>query len=394
MKLREKLTQRSLTEMPLRKIGEAGVRFRSMEDKRIWVKPNINNIAVGVQMNHGNKRYYHTVGHFPDSSWSELNKRAAKYIADVLADELVTRTNTTVGAFYEDVVRPYSLTHHKDSSGFLQRLISFVKSYENERVNKVKPMHIAGLVKWLSEGRDSPTVARYLAAYSKFFSLAIEHELIEKNPCKAIKKPPENPSRERYLSPEEILAFIAGAFHARNRMHALALLLCLFTGLRRSNVLGIKLCWFNHDFTVLRIPASESKSGTVIIKHLNSIAQEIIRLVYPCNDGLHLLPSKVPGQPMRNPNKTLAEIRAYVQEQTGITEHFHCHDLRRSWGTYLLEKSEDIFVLKEDLAHADIKTSLIYGRKINSKVQVASEQTAQALLGGRTFSSFITSEGI
>ena len=68
-------------------------------------------------------------------------------------------------------------------------------------------------------------------------------------------------------------------------------------------------------------------------------------------------------QPYRDVRKT---FNACLQE-IGL-EGFHFHDLRRTFGTWLLEKGVDIRTIQYLLGHSDIKTTeryLAYGKQRN-----------------------------
>ena len=357
------------------------------DDKRKKALPKKDYISLVVEMNFNNKRYFETIGHWPDMSWSTFDKLATDYIANIVNGRYKSLINITVNEFNRNVVAPYSEENHKDVSGFKQRLKPFIEAYGDKYVRDITKRNITELLNSLSDGRSSTTVGKYLAAISKFFSLAIEHELIDKNLCSSIKKAPKKPCVKRYLSSDEIIAFIEACFREQNQVHALCLLLSLMTGLRQGNVRSIELSWFNHDFTVLNVP--DSKSNIPICHQVSPVSTEIIKLALPNSDGKYLFPSRVLGKFMSKPTKCMARIRKYVQEKTGITEHFYAHILRKNYATTQLSVTGDLNIVRENLAHADIKTTLIYAFNQTDKLRDANTKTAEALLGGRPLTSFI-----
>jgi len=381
-----KLTQRNINELGLRKSGQAEVGYYG-EDKRILAVPTQTGVSIVVQLNCNNKRYSFKVGDIRDHKLAVLLKRAHDYIADIVNTRYHIRSKKTVREAYDENALPYSLANHKDSPGFQQRLASLIAEFGHVPVCDITKADIQKLLNNLAKGRQSSTVARYYAAYSKFFSLMIEHGSIEKNPCSTIKKPPENPSVKRYLSNDEIIAFIDGCLRDKNKVHSLCLLLSLMIGQRQGNVRAIELSWFNHDFTVLNIP--DSKSGRPICHQLSPIATEVVKLALQNSDGFYLFPSSVSGKFMSKPTKCMARIRNYVQEKTGITEHFYAHILRKNFATAQLSVTGDLNIVRENLSHSDIKTTLIYAFNQNDKLRDANTKTTEALLGGRTLSSFI-----
>jgi site-specific recombinase XerD len=381
-----KLTQKKVNEIEFKKPGQPEVGYYG-EDKRILAVPTQTGISIVVKINCNNKRYSFKVGDLRDHKLAELLKRAHDFIADIVNTRYHIRPTKTVMSAYEEIIKPYSLAHHEDSSGFQQRLASFITEFGHIPVSNIKKSDIQKVLNNVAKGRQTSTVSRYHAAYSKFFSLCIDHELIDINPCSKIKKPPENPCVKRYLSDAEVIAFIEGCFIDQNPIHAYCLLLSLLTGQRQGNMRSIELSWFNKNFTVLNIP--DSKSGQPICHQLSPITTEVVKLALPNSDGIYLFPSRVAGKFMSKPTRCMARIRGYVQETTGITDHFYAHMLRKNFATTQLSVTGDLNIVRENLAHSDIKTTLIYAFNQNEKLRDANTKTAKMLLGGRSLSSFI-----
>lgn len=381
-----KITQGIADNLPLRIPGEPVVAYYG-ENKDILLIPNLEYISVVVKKFCNNKAHSHKVADLRYTKWREAEKRALDYIADIVNKRYQAQSTTTVNQFYRDVVVPYSCKNHKDCTGFKQRLRPFIKAHGNDFLCDITKRHINSLLNQLSDNLCLSTLAKYIAAVSKFFSLAIEYELTDKNPCSSIKRAPKPPCIKRYLSNDEVIAFIEACLRDQNQIHALCLLLSLMTGLRQGNVRSVELCWFNHDFTVLNIP--DSKSGQPICHQLSSVSTEIIKLALANSDGKYLFPSRVIGKFMSKPTKCMARIRQYVQEKTGVTEHFYAHILRKNFATTQLSVTGDLNIVRENLAHSDIKTTLIYAFNQTDKLRDANTKTAEALLGGRSLTSFI-----
>lgn len=381
-----KLTQRNINELGLRKSGETEVGYYG-EDKRILAVPTQTGISIVVQLNYNNKRYSFKVGDIRDHKLAVLLKRAHDYIADIVNTRYHIRSKKTVRDSYDEIVLPYSLDNHKDSLGFQQRIASLIAEFGHIAVCDITKADIQKLLNNLAKGRQSSTVARFYAAYSKFFSLLIAQEVIDKNPCSTIKKPAENPSRDRVLSEEEVIAFVDAAINDENPIHGLSLALAATTGLRQGEIRKIQLCCLNHDITVLNIP--DSKSGKPIRHQLSPISADIIQLAVATSCNKYLFPSRIPGRYMSKPSKCMARIRHKVQEITGITEHFYAHDCRRTFASTQLRITGDINIVRESMSHADIKTTLIYAHNHQQKLLEANTKTGEALLGGRKVASFI-----
>ena len=356
-------------------------------DKRKLVIVRKTCTSLAVDMRYKNQHYYKTFGHVPDLKWNEFDKQASDFIADVLNGRITSPSNMTLRKYYFDLVLPMSLLEHKDSGGFQQRVATLLDAYGDFKLSTVEKRHIITLLNELADGRETSTLARYLAGYSKFFSLAVDIDLIDKNPCKGIKRPKENPSRTRILSPEEVTALIEGIFTYKNPTMALSVLLCLFTGQRQGNIRSIELSWFNDDFTQVRFPTS--KSGKPITVYLSPIAIEVIKLALKYSDSTFLFPSHIQGQHIGKPTRCIAYLRKFITNKTGIADHWYAHDLRRTFATTQSVTCGDLNIVRQTLGHADLKTTLIYALNTNDRLVQANTDTAKTLLGGSSLTSFI-----
>lgn len=388
MKLRPlKVTAKNLKELPFRKVGEAVRRYQSIDNRRIFITPNLHNHAVSIKVNVDNIRHQVTVGHYPDDSWPVLHTRAVTKISELLNGERKPLSGKTIEDFYYEIVKPLSDLEHKDSYGFQLRLKPLLEAFGKFKLETVKRSHVTALLSTLQEGRKSPTLARFLAAFSSYFSIAIEHDYLSQNPCKKIKRPANNPPRTRTFSRGELEAFIEGAFEYKNPVMAHSVLLCLFTGQRQGNVRSIELSWFSQDYSTLRFP--DSKSGKAIEVQLSQVAIELVKMSLPYSDGKYLFPSHIAGQYIGKPTRFIAAMRKYVRDKTGISEYWCAHDLRHQFSTTLAQVSGDLSIVRDVLGHADIRTTMIYVNPQKERISAANNAAANTLLAGRTLSSFI-----
>ena len=371
--------------------GEKPVIYVNENNKyqKIFAHPTKVSLVTSGCIN--NERFQFTYGELPYVSLDGFNQFTDDILAKFRQGHGFHLGDANINDLC-DLAIEYSQTHHKDSAGFIAKIERFRKKFGKKRIRDIRKSHIIRFLGEIAQTVDSPTVGRYQSAFSKMFSIAILHDYLSVNPCAGLPKPKENPARDRRLSIDEIHAFIEATLNDENPIHALALLLSLFTGLRQGNIRSLHLCWFNADYTELLIPTS--KSGKPIHHCLNNISQEIVQLMLPYSDGKFLAPSIVDGKYMSKPTKCISRIRSYVQAKTGITEHFTAHDLRRTHASRMLQVCGDIRLVQQSLSHSDVKQTLSYAYHENSRLLDASEQTAQAMLGNRPLNSFTKTEEI
>lgn len=282
--------------------------------------------------------------------------------------------------FITDMVEPWSKQNHRDSKGFIKRVEKLKRRFGHLTLAEVRKKHIMLLLNEIAPTVQSPTLGKYLSAFSKVFGLAIAFDYLDKNPCQGLPRPKNNPPRNRVLEPIEVNAAIEALLQDENPVQALAILLCLFTGLRQGNVISIELSWFSHDYRTLNIPIT--KSGKPQQVALNSVAHSVVLEALKHTKSKYLFTSKTGVTHLSKPTTCMDRVRDYMKKKGVLNGHFTCHDLRRSFGTYQLRTCGDIRLVQQSLGHADCKTTQIYTYHADERLLEASEQTASALLNG------------
>jgi len=106
---------------------------------------------------------------------------------------------------------------------------------------------------------------------SHIYTVAIKAGIVDKNPCKDIKRLKVTQTKDRVLSQSEI-ALLLDKLHGKDR---LMVLVGLFTGLRLGGVLG--LSWHDIDFTRKIISSSHKTGKLVSIPMSGYLSGELLR---------------------------------------------------------------------------------------------------------------------
>lgn len=199
--------------------------------------------------------------------------------------------------------------------------------------------------------RSPATAVRYLAALSHAFTIAIkEWDWLESNPILKITKPKEPRGRVRFLSDDERVNLLKAAKESDNPYLYLVIVLCLSTGARKMEILGLN--WKNVDLARGIVILHETKNGERRILPITGLALEILRkhaqLNTP-NTGL-LFPSST------NSHKPI-DIRSSWEtalKHAGITD-FRFHDLRHSAASYLAMNGASLAEIAEVLGHKTLQ---------------------------------------
>ncbi|WPL15579.1 Integrase [Thiorhodovibrio winogradskyi] len=194
------------------------------------------------------------------------------------------------------------------------------------------------------------TVVRYMAPLSHAFGVAVrEWGWIDDSPMRKVERPAEPDGRVRFLSDDERESLLGACRGSRNPWLYLAVLLALSTGMRKSELTGLR--WPDVDFKNARITLRETKNGEIRVVPLTGQALALLKdhakikrldtdLVFPGQAR----PPK-PVQPMDFRAAWDAALkRAEIQD-------FHFHDLRHTTASYLAMNGASLAEIAEVLGH-------------------------------------------
>jgi integrase len=167
----------------------------------------------------------------------------------------------------------------------------------------------------------------------------------------------EPPGRTRWLTKDETDRLLAAARHSHARAHLPAfILLCLHTGLRRDEALGLE--WSRVDLirNRLHLGQVDQKNNTVSEIPLNATAREVLisRAAFRaqwCPDSPWVF-SLRSGARIASVKKSFAAACAAA----GIAD-CHPHDLRRTCGSWLVQAGIDVGRVARILRHADVRVT-------------------------------------
>lgn len=176
----------------------------------------------------------------------------------------------------------------------------------------------------------------------------------------------ERPRKERklpkVLSKSQIKSILN---HCPNLKHRMILSLIYSGGLRRSEVLNLKVTDIESDRELLRIEGAKGNKDryTLLSKKILSDLREYYRKYKP---GEFLFEGQRGG---RYSATSVAIILRRAAEQAGIKKRVTPHMLRHSFATHLLEQGTDLRYIQELLGHSSSRTTEIYTHVSTEKVR-------------------------
>jgi integrase/recombinase XerD len=254
---------------------------------------------------------------------------------------------------HDELVRRHYATTTRES--YLKILKAFHR-HIGKRLDHVGPDDLRRYQVYLLEERKLAvgTVVAQIAAL-RFFFLRVLKRRDMKEDLPYPKRPRRLPI---ILSPEEVQRLIAGA---QNLFHRTMLMTLYGGGLRRSELLHLKVSDIDSQRMVLRIERGKGGhdrevplSPTLLIA-----LREYWRWMRP---QTYLFPGTRNGWRADKPltARVIWEAVRSATRAAGIDKHVSPHTLRHSYATHLLEAGADLRTIQVLLGHADLSHTTVY----------------------------------
>lgn len=221
-------------------------------------------------------------------------------------------------------------------------------------------------------GVKSSTVLTYRYKLGKFFDWLVAREYLKENPFKGMKNPAVRYEDLKYLSKGEIEKIFLAVSHGIEWQNDLVkkrnlaiITLFVYTGLRRGELMQLKMADVNLDKRVLSVRAETSKSRRPRLLPLHYQAAESL------NDYLQVRKVRQYATPYlfvsnnRDDRLTfdgLKHIIEAIKSFSGV--RFHVHRFRHTTAVNMLNMGADLVVIQQTLGHTDIRMTAKYLRKL------------------------------
>lgn len=225
-------------------------------------------------------------------------------------------------------------------------------------------------------GRKPNTVNRYLMSIKRYFSWAIDTEIISHDPTRPVKLVTQTVRPPRHLSDAEEEALITAVTHSRNLRDLTLITVMLHTGLRISEVCNLK---WEHVVRrkrsgYLRIWGKRNKYREV---PLNVTARRVLEK-YEEHENTEQQEGPYVFVSQRTKTKLTPRGISYVlakyADQANI-ENLRPHDLRHRFG-YRMAERVPLHRLAQIMGHDSLDTTMLYVRGTQDDLQQAVETIA------------------
>ena len=238
-------------------------------------------------------------------------------------------------------------------------------------LNDIKPMHLQGFINRFSQGVSKSYMDKMRVLIHALFADAVENGFCIKDPSTRLKIPQIIEKPRESFTAEEVKHIVNFALDYPYRRIAVSILVLLFTGIRRGELLGIKWDDLNDNaLTICRGVFQEHGTACVedyIVKTPKSlrtvplvpeIAHQITSLprvgqfVFGTSSGKVWHP--------RNFSRDYGKFFRDLQNVHPNVRRLSVHCCRHTFATLTLTSGADLRVVQQLLGHTDIKTTALY----------------------------------
>ena len=296
-----------------------------------------------------------TLGRYPLLPLAEARARAEKALRDVSAGLDPGALKTAARVQYSErlfptVAEDFIERHAKRKTKTwreTERLLKreFVPIWRHRLIHDITKQDVNRVLDGIVE-RGAPVGANgALAAIRKLFNWAIERGYVRASPCAGTQRPSKVSSRERVLTPKELIAVWRAAVAYPYPFGPVVQLLIL-TVQRRGEVIGMRWSELDLEQGLWTIPPQRTKSNRQHQIPLSSAAVTLLEALPRLHDELVFPARGNPNQPSSGFSKWKRAL-----DRASNTSGWRIHDLRRSASTKLAEMGVAPHIIERILNH-------------------------------------------
>ena len=319
------------------------------------------------------------IGKYPDMPIEAARKKALAILATISNSDVETLSK----AVFKDVSLDDLLTQYLEGHAKLhcarwnEAAANFERYYGDWRARNPLDISVREARQRMSdiaETHGKHAANRSLNDIRAAVNWCIERELfVGENPWNHVSSV-RTESRERFITPEEMPRFLHAVNQADHTMRDF-ILMCLYTGARKTNVMTMRWEQIDFDLKAWRIP--KTKSGVSHAVPLTHRALELLTARFQDRSSDWVFPGTAVAGHMAEPNRDWHK----VLKVAGISD-LRVHDLRRTHASYMAMSGQSLPMIGKVLGHRSPTATQVYARLALAPVKQAMETALDQMLSG------------
>ena len=330
---------------------------------------------------------YQRLGSTLDVGIAEARKHARLPRAEIAlgkdprAEEKAQKATLTFAQFFEQHylphVQPRKRSWKRDEELFRLRIKA---KFGHLRLADIRRQQLQAFHTELKEEGLAPaTCDHHLKLIKRALNLAVEWEMLEKNPASRVPLFNADNRVEHYLDDEQLARLLQVLRTDANRAVCRIALFLLATGARLNEALSATWDQIDRQNRVWRIPARSSKSKKVHSVALNDSALDVLdELATAGSSYRHLFVNERRSKKEEQPYTTIMKVWRRLRVKAGLP-HLRIHDLRHQYASFLVNSGRTLVEVQHALGHANPVTSLRYAHLSSKTMQAAADTAAAAI---------------
>lgn len=247
--------------------------------------------------------------------------------------------------------------------------------FGNQYLDEVKVVELERFQTHLIESQLSGShVTGHIKLLSRMFTLAIQWELITKNPCDKVEYMKFDNQKERFLSVDEQQRFIQVLMQHPERPVNLLMIFLLVTGVRSGVAKALRWSWINKESQTITVPPSVAKNKRQNTIMLNSTAMDILNRLSGIDSSYVFINPRT-----KLPYNDFKKSFKRALREADISDAVRIHDLRHTFCSNLVSNNVSLASVQQLANHACYSTTLRYAKVSQETLRHACQVAAITL---------------
>lgn len=286
----------------------------------------------------------------------------------------------TYAEYFETIYLPQNQDRKKSIRTDLSRYNTWLKKeFGNVALPDISPTQCARFVRKVVDAGLAPaTVNHIIGMLKSSLDSAVDMDLLEKNPARAIKLLPKNNRRLEFLGVEDMRKFMLAARGDEALVASRMLMLLALTGARLGEAMN--MLWQHVDFEnrIWRLPTQ--KSGKPGVIHLSDMAIDVLREMQAVRRNLFVFPSKDGLSHLSRPIRVFHRICTRAGLVGPNDEQiYRPHDLRHAWCSIAIHAEIPIEIVSHGARHSTPAITRTYSHPFQEDLRRANEAVANLI---------------
>lgn len=171
-----------------------------------------------------------------------------------------------------------------------------------------------------------------------------------------IKRPRRDTPLPDILSKQEVIKLIE---HTSNPKHKAILALLYSSGMRRDELLNLRLVDIDSNRMVIRITSGKGNKSrdTLLASKTLKLLRDYYAYSYP-KPRVYVFEGCSPGQ--QYSATSITKIVKRAAKKAGVKKNVHPHSLRHAFATHMLEAGSNLKLIQKLLGHSSLRSTMVY----------------------------------